>query len=233
MLLPFVRDFFADVEKSGPFARLVSQLKREGGHEAGAGRTSVSGLTPTAKALHLALLQRALDRPLVVIVPTNRAAEELLPIVRSFCELTSGAPASRVVQLPAYDILPFENLSPHPEIQEMRAVSLWKMATGEASIVLAPIASAAMRLRPRQQYAEQAAEGRGGQLALLLGQVLPQVQEGDEIRIRVGEPAVLVVGGLLGLGRALARVLDGQRRRDDQYLADAAVPVRFEDHPAD
>ena len=156
MLLPFVREFFADVEKSGPFARLVSRLKSEGGHEAGAGRVSVSGLTPTAKALHLALLQRALDRPLVVIVPTNRAAEELLPVMRSFCELTSGAPASHVIQLPAYDILPFENLSPHPEIQETRAVSLWKMATGEASIVLAPIASAAMRLRPRRHYAELA-----------------------------------------------------------------------------
>ena len=81
--------------------------------------------------------------------------------------------------------------------------------------------------------AAHAAEGRGGELALPLGQVIPQVQVGDEVRVRVGEPAVLVVGLLLRLGRPLARVLDGQRRRDDQHLADAAVPVGFEDHPAD
>ena len=81
--------------------------------------------------------------------------------------------------------------------------------------------------------AAHAAEGRGGQLALPLGQVLPQVQVGDEVRVRVGEPAVLVVGRLLRVGGPLARILDGQRRRDDQHLADAAVPVGLEDHPAD
>ena len=31
-------------------------------------------------------------------------------------------------------MLPFQNLSPHPEIQEERAVALWKIATGAASI---------------------------------------------------------------------------------------------------
>ena len=51
--------------------------------------------------------------------------------------------------------------------------------------------------------------------------------------VRVGEPGVLVVGRLLVVGGPLARVLDGQRGGDDQDLADAAVPVGLEDHPAE
>ena len=35
------------------------------------------------------------------------------------------------------------------------------------------------------------------------------------------------------VGGPLARVLDGQRRRDDQHLAEAAVPVGLEHHPAE
>ncbi|MDP9263918.1 MAG: transcription-repair coupling factor, partial [Acidobacteriota bacterium] len=130
--------------------RAVSHLK------AGAGRIGVSGLTPTAKSMCLALLYRASARPLVVIVADNRAAEELLPVLESFCELTGAAAPQSVVSLPAHDVLPFENLSPHPEIQEERATALWKIATGAAAIVVAPVAATAMRLRDGQYYADLA-----------------------------------------------------------------------------
>ena len=150
MILPFVRQLFADVEKTVAFARLVPHLKT------GAGRIRVSGLTPTAKSLYLALLYRASGRPLVVVVADNRAADELLPVLEAFCELTGAASPEAVVGLPAYDVLPFENLSPHPEIQEERATALWKIATGTAAIVVAPLAATAMRLRDAQFYADLA-----------------------------------------------------------------------------
>jgi transcription-repair coupling factor (superfamily II helicase) len=150
MVLPFVRELLADVEKTASFARTVPHLR------AGAGRIRVSGLTPTAKSLVLALLHRAAARPLVAIVPDNRAAEELLPVLEAFCELTGAAEPQSVVSLPAYDALPFENLSPHPEIQEARATALWKIATGAAAIVVAPVAATAMRLRPAEFYADLA-----------------------------------------------------------------------------
>jgi transcription-repair coupling factor (superfamily II helicase) len=150
MILPFVRELFADVENTAAFARAVSHLK------AGAGRIRVSGLTPTAKSMYLALLYRAATRPLVVIVADNRAAEELLPVLEAFCELTGAASPQSVVSLPAYDVLPFDNLSPHPEIQEERATALWKIATGAAAIVVAPVAATAMRLREAQFYADLA-----------------------------------------------------------------------------
>ena len=57
------------------------------------------------------------------------------------------------------------------------------------------------------------AELVAGQLALLLAQVAPQVEVGEEVGAVVGEARVLLVGLLALLGRALARVLDRQRRR--------------------
>ena len=59
MVLPFVRDLFADVEKLAGFSRAASHLKE------GTGRIGVSGLTPTAKALLLVLWQRAAGTPLI------------------------------------------------------------------------------------------------------------------------------------------------------------------------
>ena len=111
MILPFVRELFADVEKSSAFARAVTRVK------GGAGRTRVSGLTPTGKALFSTLLHRSTSRPVIVVVSDNRAVDELLPVVRSLGELTGAVAPDAVISLPAYDVLPFENLSPHPEIQ--------------------------------------------------------------------------------------------------------------------
>src|SRR5205085_12319309 len=144
MILPFVRELFADAEKTPAFQRALSLLKPPPG-ERGAGRIRVSGLTPSAKALHLPLLRRTLGRPLLVIVKDNRAGEEFLPVLRAFAELSGAVSPGAVVLLPAHDVLPFENLSPHPEIQEERASSLWKIASGAAEIVIAPAEAAAGR----------------------------------------------------------------------------------------
>jgi transcription-repair coupling factor (superfamily II helicase) len=146
MILPFVRELFADVEKSPEFQRAASQVK------SGAGRIRVSGLTPSARALHYALLAKVILKPLVVVVPSNRAAEELVPVVQAFCELTGSAHSDAVVMLPAYDVLPYENLSPHPEIQEARAAALWKIVSGSARIVIAPFVATAMHYRPAEFY---------------------------------------------------------------------------------
>jgi len=148
MVLPFVRDFFADVELLPVVVRAASHLK------SGAGRMSVSGVSPTAKALLISLLQRSAAKPLLVLVSDNRAAEELLPMVQAFAELTGGAAANAIVNLPAHDVLPFEGLSPHPEIQEQRAIALWKIVTGSASIIITPQAAAMLRLNAPEFYAD-------------------------------------------------------------------------------
>ncbi len=150
MLLPFVRELFADVEILPGFLRVASHLKE------GTGRLRVSGLSPTAKALLLVLWQRSAERPLIVVVPDNRAVEEFVPVLRGFCELTSACDPDSIVSLPARDVLPFQNLSPHPELQEERATALWKIATGKASIVVSPIAATAILQRSADYYTDLA-----------------------------------------------------------------------------
>ncbi len=163
MVLPFVRDLFADVEKLPAVMRAASHLK------SGSGGMSVSGLTPTAKALLIALLHRAAGKPLVIVVTDNRAAEDLQPVVSAFGELTGAfAPhpergSESVLVLPAPDVLPFEGLSPHPEIQEQRAATLAKVAAGTASVLIVPVAAAAMRLRAPEFYSEMARTLRRGE----------------------------------------------------------------------
>src|SRR5215472_14564140 len=114
MALSFVREVFADAETIPAFTRAASHLKE------GTGRISVSGVTPTAKAMLLVLLRRNAGRPLIVITADNRALEELLPVLHGFAELTGVVAPDSIVGLPARDVLPFQNLSPHPEIQEER-----------------------------------------------------------------------------------------------------------------
>jgi transcription-repair coupling factor (superfamily II helicase) len=157
MLLPFVREIFAEVELLPGFTRAASHLRES------AGRISVTGLSAAAKALITVLLRRSVERPFVLVVADNRAAEELLPVLRAFCELTDAADPDSVVSLPARDVLPFQNLSPHPEIQEERATALWKIATGRAAIVVAPVTATTILLRSPEYYADLARVLRRGE----------------------------------------------------------------------
>ncbi len=158
MLLPFVRELFTEVEQLPAFTRVASQLREN------AGRVRVTGLSAGAKALIIVLLRRTVERPFVLVVADNRAAEELLPVLRAFCELTGAADPDSVVSLPARDVLPFQNLSPHPEIQEERATALWKIATGRAAIVVSPVTATTILLRPPEYYADLARGLRRGEV---------------------------------------------------------------------
>jgi transcription-repair coupling factor (superfamily II helicase) len=157
MVLPFVRDLFADVEKLPAFTRVVSHLR------ANTGRIRVSGPNAPTKALLVSELQRVLDRPLIIVTRNNEAADDLLPVIQAFSELVGGAPADAIVSLLSRDVLPFQNLSPHPEIQEQRAIALWKIATGAASIVIAPVAATVLRLRSPEYYGDLARTLRRGE----------------------------------------------------------------------
>jgi transcription-repair coupling factor (superfamily II helicase) len=157
MILPFVRELLADLEHSVPFDRVRRHLS------AGSGRRRVSGLTFTARALYLPLFVRAARAPCLILVADNKAAEALHAAVLSCCELTGAIDSASVLQFPAHDVLPFENLSPHPEIQETRAATLWKIASGAASLVIAPVEAACMRLFPRAHYAALALHLKRGE----------------------------------------------------------------------
>ena len=161
MVLPFVRELLADLEHSVPFERVRRHLS------AGTGRRRVSGLTATARALYLPLFVRAANAPAVIVVADNKAAEALHAAVLATCELTGALPPEAVLRLPAHDVLPFENLSPHPEIQETRAATLWKIATAPTAnhprLIIAPLEAACMKLFSRDYYRALALHLRTGE----------------------------------------------------------------------
>ena len=157
MILPFVREIFAELEDSSGFERVRRHLSLA------AGRRRVSGLTSTARALYLPLMARTAKQLVIVVVADNKAAEALEPMLRAGCELTGAIDPTRVVRLPAHDVLPFENLSPHPDVQEQRASALWKLATGAVSILIAPVEAVALRLFGRDYYASLAVSLRRGE----------------------------------------------------------------------
>ena len=206
MILPFVRELLADLEHSPSFeqARRHLALAR--------GRRRVSGLTNTARALYLPLFARAAGVPAIVVVADNKAADAMDLALRAGCELTGAVPPDRVLRLPAHDVLPFENLSPHPDIQEQRAKTLWKIATGEAQIVVAPVEAAAMKLFPAPFYAG-------------LAQIL---RRGEEVDVET------LLAHLTSIGYTRMDIVEmpGQFTRRggilDVYSPEADRPVRFE-----
>src|ERR1700748_3883296 len=157
MILPFVREIFEELEQYSSFDRFRRHLSL------GVGRRRLSGLTVTARSLYIPLLARAAKQPVIVVVADNKAAEALELTLRAGCELTGAVDPSRVVRLPAHDVLPFENLSPHPDVQEQRAAALFKLATGAVSILIAPAEAAALRLFDRDYYASLAVTLRRGE----------------------------------------------------------------------
>src|SRR5258708_1632520 len=188
MVLPFVRELLAGFERTEAFDGV---RPHRGG---GTGRRRVSGVTATARALYLPFFVRAANAPCVIIVSDNKAAETLHAAVLAACELTGALSPDSVLRLPAHDVLPFENLSPHPEIQESRAATLWKIATGTARLVIAPVEAACMKLFPRDYYSALA------------------------LRLRVGEEYMpdMLVEHLLSVGYTRVDVVGAIRKSDPE-----------------
>ena len=206
MILPFVREIFAELEQSSSFDRVRRHLSL------GVGRRRLSGLTNTARCLYLPLLARAAKHPVIVVVADNKAAEELESALRAGCDLTGAVDPDRVVRLPAHDVLPFENLSPHPDVQEQRAAALYKLATGAVSILIAPAEAAALRLFDRNYYSSLAVT----------------VRRGEELDVEV------LTGHLASVGYTQMDLVEmpGQFTRRggilDVYSPEADRPVRIE-----
>ncbi len=159
MTHPAVRDLFHSLSRDAALQELVGKLLR---HEAPT--LSLSGLTPTAKALYIVLLWQLTERPLLIITDGNQSAEAMLEYVASFFDLLIARPElGRPQLIPALDVLPGQKLSPHSEIMEQRAIGLWRMASGRAPITIAPLGSALARTHAAAYYTRLAIELRTGE----------------------------------------------------------------------
>jgi transcription-repair coupling factor (superfamily II helicase) len=150
MILPLVSELLARVARRPVVEETFEALRRSGGE------VRLAGLTDSAKALLIPLAFAALGRPTVLLVDTNQRAEALLEPVRYFYRAVTGKPGRRVAHLPAHEVLPYENRSPHAEISEDRAVALWRFATGDADLLIVPVQAAVWRMRDRELYSQLA-----------------------------------------------------------------------------
>jgi transcription-repair coupling factor (superfamily II helicase) len=150
MILPLVSELLTRVARRPVVEEAFEALRRTGGE------VRLAGLTDPAKALLAPLAFAELGRSTVLLVETNQRAEAMLEPVRYFYRAITGKPGRRVAHLPAHDVLPYENRSPHAEISEDRAVALWRFATGDADLLIVPVQAAVWRMRDREFYSQLA-----------------------------------------------------------------------------
>ncbi|MGA2198255.1 MAG: transcription-repair coupling factor, partial [Bryobacteraceae bacterium] len=108
------------------------------------------------------LLWQTTGRPLIIVVDGNREAEALSEAVHTFFKLLAAEDRIGPQLLPALDVLPLQNLSPHAEICEQRAIGLWSLATQQVPITILPVASALLRIEPGDFYRQLALKMRVG-----------------------------------------------------------------------
>ena len=205
MIHPAVRDLFLDLGRNSAFQETVRRL-------AGGASTGLSGLTLTAKALYSVLLWHATNRPLILVVDGNKQAEALSEAIQSFFSLLAADDRSSPQLLPGLDVLPLQNLSPHAEILEQRAIGLWSLASRRAPITVMPVAAALLRIEPADFYRQLALKLHDGD-ELPLEEVIAHLEsigyERREPVEMVGEYSLR--GGIL-----------------DVFSPEAAKPVRID-----
>ncbi len=150
MILPSVAELLERIARHPAVEETLDALRR------GSTQTELAGLTDSAKALVIAHAAAELRRPTLLLVESNQRAEALAEPVRFFYRALSGKPGSQVATLPALDVLPWQGLLPHPDILETRAFTLWRFSSGQAQLLVVPVAAAQMRLRAPDFYRQLA-----------------------------------------------------------------------------
>src|SRR5213082_510154 len=145
MILPAVRERLEAVLRHAAMEGALAALR------SGASHISITGLHDVAKALVASYLTRELRRPAFFVTDSNRRAEALAETLRFFSGVFPGATGG-VGTLPAFDRLPWESQSPHADILERRAATLFRVADGQISLVIAPIAAALWRYQDPAAY---------------------------------------------------------------------------------
>ena len=85
--------------------------------------------------------------PLLVLTASALDGERLREEIAWF------APGLRIHRLPDWEILPYDQFSPHPDLVSERLATLWQFAHGEFDVGIVPLATALQRLPPRAYLA--------------------------------------------------------------------------------
>jgi transcription-repair coupling factor (superfamily II helicase) len=145
MILPAVRERLEAVLRHASMEGALAAVR------SGAHHISLSGLHDVAKALTAAYLANQLRRPAYFVTSSNKRAEALAETLRFFSSIFPGVTGG-VATLPAFDTLPWESQSAHADILERRAATLFRLADGQISLVIAPITAALWRYQDPATY---------------------------------------------------------------------------------
>ena len=112
----------------------------------------VSGLSGSARALFIAGLAQALRRPLIVVTPQDRGIETLATDINYYHTELNTNGLNRVCPFPAWETDPYAGLTPHADIQQTRATTLWRLRNKQADVVVASMRAIATRLAAPAQF---------------------------------------------------------------------------------
>src|SRR6202140_1594582 len=145
MILPAVRERLESVLRHPSMEAALAALR------AGGQLVSISGLHDVAKALVAAYVTHELRRPAFFVAESNRRAEALADTLRFFSTIFPSAMGG-VATLPAFDTLPWQSQSPHADILERRAATLFRLTDGQVSLLVAPVSAALWRYQDPYVY---------------------------------------------------------------------------------
>jgi len=154
-------------------------------------------------SLGLAAVQLAAAHPAPVVLVTTdaRAAQQLESETRFYAQ---GLAEVEVLAFPAWECLPYDLFSPHPDIVSQRLYALFRLPGLRHGLVILTMANLMQRLPPREYVAAHSFELRAGarldlealraQLARAAYHHTSQVMEPGEFSVRGGVVDVFPVG---------------------------------------
>jgi transcription-repair coupling factor (superfamily II helicase) len=145
MILPAVRERLETLLRQPAVEGAIAALRSSSQH------ISVSGLHDVAKAFVASYITHELRRPAFFVADSNRRAESLAESLRFFASIFPSSLGS-VAVLPAFDTLPWQSQSPHPDILERRASALFRLTDGQVSLLVAPVSAALWRYQDPYVY---------------------------------------------------------------------------------
>ena len=183
------------------------------------GSKRIQGIQGGARALVLALVAERQRRPIVVVAAGAREAENLYEDLDFFLATDSATDPlrSRLHLFPSWEVLPFEDLSPHPENVAGRLEGLYKLIEEPAPILIGTPAALMQRVVPKhwlkQSYLyivagqELARDALAEHLVRWGFQNVPLVEERGDFSVRGG----IVDFFSPGYARPLRLEFDGDR----------------------
>ncbi|HXV48353.1 MAG TPA: transcription-repair coupling factor, partial [Candidatus Binatia bacterium] len=116
------------------------------------GSKRIQGLQGGARAYLLALVAARTSRPILVVTSSVRQAEGLYEDLSFFLGENRALPPlrRRLHLFPSWEVLPFENLSPHPDNIAGRLEGLYKLVEESAPVLISTPAALMQRVIPRE-----------------------------------------------------------------------------------